>query len=494
MQAKDSLGKRPTFHPKRTWIVPLFLLGVAAAHFTGGAYWLWLHAQTRTPESFRAGAGLLLVLLALVQMRVVQVTWRDRCGADPFGMIRGRLFWRWLACGFVICYGIALFTGARHSALVFFWPAVGAWYTFAQVVLVGRPRAVEPLLVLFERRQTKAIGWTVYMLVMLPLGAEAVLRIYTLVVNDPMTVAYVTDQLKLTPGSELRGQQINDCGYWDDPFDVKIAPGRFRVAAVGDDVTLCGNRYTNFLARMERFLPQLEVYNFGIPKAGPEQYAAQIACEVAPYQPDLVLIFFSVDTDVTHEVPLPGAFQWEGLHLVQFSSRLGGGSANKVGQKETLSERSVKQTEYLRQCTTGLSVCRTPMDDRMRDRWREVFDHLNASIEACRSRNLTPALVVVPSPFQVNPGLCEVLCRRAGYERGQLDLELPQRRLAQYAKDHDLPMLDLLPILRSSRRPTYVRNHRLLNDRGNVIASEVIGAWLTRRYGNRLGEARLAGR
>ena len=83
MQAKDSLGNRPTFHPKRMWVAPLFLLVVAAAHFTGGVYWLWLHAQARTPESFRAGGGLLLVLLALVQMRVVQVAWRDRCGAVP---------------------------------------------------------------------------------------------------------------------------------------------------------------------------------------------------------------------------------------------------------------------------------------------------------------------------------------------------------------------------------------------------------------------------
>ena len=216
---------------------------------------------------------------------------------------------------------IGLLIPESDVARYFFWPAVGSWYTLVLWALVIRPRQLQWVLAVLWYRPLRAVGWAVYILIMLPLAAEAGLRIYALAANDPVTVTYVTNQLKLTPGSEVRGQRINDCGYWDGPFTVEGAPGRFRVAAVGDEVTLCGNTQTNFLAQIERLVPQLEVYNFGIPESDPRQFAAQIASEVASYRPDLVLVFFSVGTDLTQSVPLPSAFQWENLRLVQVGSR-----------------------------------------------------------------------------------------------------------------------------------------------------------------------------
>ncbi len=494
MQAKESLGIRPVERHKWPWIAAVLLLAVAGVHFLGGAYWLWLHSQSRATESFRAGGALLLVLLAVIQLRIAWSAWRNRTNVDQPVLFLNRLFWRWLACGFVVCYAAGVLFPERDDARYFFWPALGAWYTLVQIACVVRPRPLERLSALLGRRWMRVVGWTAYVLIMLPLAAEAGLRLYALAANDPMTVAYVTNQLKMSPGSELRGQRINDCGYWDGPFALERPRGRFRVAAVGDEITLCGTAQTNFLARFERLVPKIEVYNFGIPAAGPQQYAEQIAGEVATHRPDLVLIFFSVGTDVTDVVPLPGAFQWEGLRLVQFGSRFGGSESRwrNLGRVEV--GQLAQRPDDLGRSASGLSVCYTPIDDVLRQRWKEVFSQLDDALDECRESNLSLALVVVPGQFQVDPGLCKVLCRRVGFECSKLDVSLPQRRLMQYAKSRNLPMIDLLPILQSSREPTFERNHRLLNDRGNALAAEAISAWFMKRYPGRPTEAKLAGR
>ena len=497
MQAKESLGNRPVQRRRRPRIAAIILLGillgVAGAHFSGGAYWLWLHAQSRTPQSFRAGAALLLVLLAAVQLRTIWRAWPSGETVDRPVLFRQRLFWRWLACGFVVCYAAGVLFPERDAARYFFWPAMGTWYTLVLAALVARPRSMQRAHALLGHRWMRVVGWTAYVLIMLPLAGETGLRIYALAANDPVTVAYVTEQLKMAPGVEVRGQRINDRGYWDGPFALQGAPDRFRVAAVGDEITLCGTAQTNFLAQFERTVPRIEVYNFGISETGPQEYAAQIAGEVASYRPDLILIFFSVGTDVTDVVPLPGAFQWEGLHLVQFGSRFGGTQrGTKFSQIEA--SRLAQQPDDLEQCASGLSVCATPIDDRLRQRWQAAFGHLDDALEVCRERDLSPALVVVPGQFQVDAGLCKVLCRRVGRECAKLDMRLPQRRLMQYAKTRDLPMIDLLPILRSSEEPTFERNHRLLNDRGNSLAAEAISAWFAKRYASRPAKVELAGR
>ena len=121
--------------------------------------------------------------------------------------------------------------------------------------------------------------------------------------------------------AEFRGQVVNRLGYWGSEFESSPQPGVFRIAAVGDGVMLSGTAETNFLAQLRRRMPHVEVYNFGIPEAGPREYAAQVACDVANYQPNLVLAFVSVRDDVTQELPVPSYFEWQGLGLYQLGLR-----------------------------------------------------------------------------------------------------------------------------------------------------------------------------
>ena len=114
----------------------------------------------------------------------------------------------------------------------------------------------------------------------------------------------------------------------------------------------------------------------------------------------------------------------------------------------------------------------------MRRRWREAFVYLDELVEACRSRGIQLALVLVPCDFQVNDVLLTELCRRLGCRPEELDLELPQRRLGSFAEMRGLAVLDLLPYLRADQRCAYQRNDIRFNDRGNQLVAEALGRWL----------------
>jgi hypothetical protein len=108
---------------------------------------------------------------------------------------------------------------------------------------------------------------------------------------------------------------------------------------------------------------------------------------------------------------------------------------------------------------------------------------LDELVGDCRRQQMAVALVVVPGEFQVNPMLCDTLRQRLGYERQDLDLELPQRRLAAYAESRRVPLLDLLPHLRLCEEPPYQRNDDAWNEQGSLVAAQAIGGWLQSRYG-----------
>ena len=67
-----------------------------------------------------------------------------------------------------------------------------------------------------------------------------------------------------------------------------------------------------------------------------------------------------------------------------------------------------------------------------------------------------------------------------------MDLDLPQRRLARFGDENELPVLDLLPHLRAATQPAYVRNSRHWTPSGHQLAGEVIGGWLQARYGRQI--------
>jgi len=314
------------------------------------------------------------------------------------------------------------------------------------------------------------------------LAAEAVLRLVERAHGGRLPGEHFAASLKLPPGSQFAGRSVNRLGYWDDEFQVEPPPGVFRVAVLGDGLTLSGSYKTNCLSLLEPLVPGIEIYHFGLPRAGPREFAAQFVLDVAEFQPHLVLAFFSVGDDVTGQSHSHAAFDWHGVRLARLVTEL----LPERPSKNTVldgASAAADYEDYLRQCVQRLAVCRTPIDDELDRLWRQSLAQLGDLLRQCRRRELPLALVVVPVEYQVDRRLCETLRRRAGYEPGQLDLELPQRRLAQFASAHDLPLIDLLPHLRASEKSPYLRQASNWNDEGHALAGQALRGLLQAHFG-----------
>ena len=475
----------------RRWVFPAVLLAVSLICLLAGLASLWQHYRGLDHRAYRASAGLLLALLGLAQARVAVAAWR-RHSKGEFGRPPRMLFWRWLLAGPVACYLAALLVGPDPGTAYFYLAALGCWYTAALAPLVLDRRWCDKCEAVLLSDPLARCGRFAFLLLAVSALGETSVRLYALLTGDHLPVVQAVRSRTLPPGGQFQGRVVNSQGYWDDAFETAARPGVFRIAALGDGAVLSGTAQSNYLARIERSVPGIEIYNFGIPGAGPREYAVQLAQEVIAYKPDMVLTFISVGDDVTDELPLPGVFDWKSLGVYQLGARCLGTPHGIIAQPscghpavDCLADREV----YLQAACSRLAVCRTPIDQRMCGRWNETLAHLKAIVDTCERSKIAAALVLVPAEFQVSRPLCESLCRRAGYDQGQLDLDLPQRRLAAFADEHQVPVLDLLPHFRASRSAGYRRNERTWTDAGHDLAVEAVGQWLQRRYATQVAAA-----
>jgi len=453
------------------------LVAIALAVITDGLMHWAIHLSGRFSSGERGPAGLVLILLGTVQLSIARRLWTRPAAAERLSFKGNSLYWRWLLSGAVACFLLTLSLGAGSETYL---ASVAGWYTLTLLPLVVTRTAWEKLA---AARRLGSTGNLLFAAALALIAAEFGARLYGWIGDQRLDVMHVARQRALPPNTEFRGQAVNRLGYWGEEFESQPQPGVFRIAAVGDGVMLSGTAETNFLMQVKRRMPHVEVYNFGIPEAGPREYAAQVACDIANYRPHLVLAFFSVGNDVTHELPVPGCFEWQGLGLYQLALRLiaaGNPSLLCYGRDEAVVDDAER---YLREAAASLSVCRTPIDEQMHRRWQVATEHLSDLIQQCQDRSIPAALVIVPGEFQVNRALRAILQRRAGYKECQLDLELPQRRLAVFGEEQRVPVIDLLPHLARAEEFPYCRNDRLWNDLGNSIAADVLGNWLDQRYG-----------
>ena len=455
----------------------LFFYSVAICCIAAGGASLWLHWQGNTIVAFRPAAGINQILLGAAQGKLLI----GRKGRLP-DAVSLRWFQRTMLIGFAGCYVMALWLGSGPTAPYLFGTALAAWHTVMIVMITVDARHLESALRVFRHRSVRVVVRGLYLMVLATLVVELGLRLYWSTSDGPLTEAHVAQFCSLDPGSEYQGRRVNALGYWDDEFHTARDGAGFRVAVLGDRVTLSGTTETNFLSQVEQQVPNLEVYNFGLPEAGPAEYAAQAARQIVRYQPDLLLVVVSVDDDISMVAPAASAFQWQSLRICQIGAHVLSGSPQPTIANQTSPEGRLR--------CSHLAVCRTPIDARMHAQWKSAQGHLAGIIKRCRDRGIDVALVLAPGEFQVSSTLRDVLCRRAGCEPGQLDLELPQRRLSDFAAERDTPVLDLLPHFRTQEAPLFRRDGLSWNDRGNQLAAQVLGTWLRDRYAPQIAARR----
>jgi hypothetical protein len=459
--------------------LPLSLAPIALTSCAAGLKLLWDHGRGDAVP-YRAAAGFALMALGLVQGEIVHRLLHAERGRRDH-----RLPWRplaaWLVVGIVVCYGLGLVLGPEPSVCYLVAAALSAWYTVGLLPLV-QPKLAQRIAGWIARPRIHRLEWAVVALAGVLCAVEGGLRVFDWLTDRHLTISTALAELKFIPGSEYRGGQVNRLGYWDNEFQTPPRRGRFCVAALGHEIALCGTSQTNCLAEIERRAPGIEVYNFGLPHSTPRHYVAQLTSEVTRFQPELVLVFLSIGHDIVSQEPMRSEYDWRSLRLVQCGSRL-----LQVPTACAASDRhapaDLGYEEYVRASGHHLAVCRTPIDADMQRHWRATTGHLDQLATHCRERGIAIGLVLVPCEFQVSSALCQTASRRMGYDAAQLDLELPQRRLARFAQERNLPVIDLLPHFRACGFSPYRRHASELNEQGNELATQVIGAWLETRYG-----------
>ena len=221
----------------------------------------------------------------------------------------------------------------------------------------------------------------------------------------------------------------------------------------------------------------VEIYNFSVPQAGPREYAALVEREVHRYRPDLVLAIIAVETDILESAPLPTLFDPRSLRLYQWTT------------PASRQESGPQQQASLDQRASRLSLCRTPLSPQVRQRWQEVDTHLDKLIAHCERHRLPVAIAVVPATYQVNQTLQATLQRRQGYTSDQLDLQLPQRHLSEFARTRGVPVLDLLPHLRASTQPVHQPSGDKFTTAGHTLLATTLSAWLQSQIPSRIAAA-----
>ncbi len=487
----------------------------AALCIAAGSAACWRQPEAPQPDGYRSTCGAVLVLSGVCQLAIV---WRlsrmgavgtpwEKHGAGASQRTQARrqaIGWyrrltleaaplarlgRSLLVGAVVCYFLTVPVGETGLRYVYA-PALALWYTLSLAVVAVPSASWQRLMPILNRPPVRLLGRLVTCAAMAVAGTEAGLRVFDLLGGHRLRAAYLASTSKLPPGSLVQGRIVNSLGYWDDEFRPYPPPGTFRIAAMGRGSTLWGPVATNVLAQLEQRIPGVEVYNFGLAHGTPQQYAAQLAGDVAAHHPHLVLAFVSTADDLVDEVPAPAWSSARNLRLYQALSQVfgtGSGvlSPNLPNESEDLSNYEA----YLNYRARALAMFRTPIEPEVERRWQSTFSDLRRLMHECRRRELPLALVLVPDELQYRPVVREALCRRVGCRPSQLDVDLPQRRLVRFADRHELPTLDLLPIFRASNEPLAAPGVPGWTPHAHRLASEAIGHWLAVRFGGLIAAA-----
>jgi hypothetical protein len=82
--------------------------------------------------------------------------------------------------------------------------------------------------------------------------------------------------------------------------------------------------------------------------------------------------------------------------------------------------------------------------------WERFFEILQEMDQTARSEGAVFVLVIFPQRFQVQPRDWQVMCDHAGLVSRDFDLELPERRILDYCRQHGILCLDLLEPMRQA--------------------------------------------
>lgn len=297
------------------------------------------------------------------------------------------------------------------------------------------------------------------------------------------TTIFVRDRelgWRLKPDSEdvWGGVQVkvNGKGLIGPELDYDKRPEVIRILYLGDSVTF-GYRLSSYKqtfpyaaeAILEKELgKEIETINAGVGGYSPWQEYIYLYREGIKYSPDLVVICFVLN-DVTEKFGLVrfGGLG-EGLQLSKTGpalDRLLSKSgimylARKINAKIRFG-RDVQKGATKREILDVHSLVERPDSRDVEAAWRITLRNLGKIFDLCRDKGISVILVVFPFSFQFSD---------------VNNSSIPQAIVSQYAVEHGIPVIDLLPILseKITKEGTKPEDYFLDHDHLSLVGSEVV--------------------
>lgn len=307
--------------------------------------------------------------------------------------------------------------------------------------------------------------------------------------------------------SDLFGFAPNSLGYNDDEFATEKRPGIMRVAAIGDSFFVAYvPRPQGVIARAEALLAAegapVEVYNFGMLASDIDDYRIVIEQEALAFHPDLVLLSIYLGNDLrisTAKTAFDHRSYASFRALSDIRRRIAARQivsagefrdiTRDVGAGPDLDAPITTRERYLQTVRRQLTFFREDGSSKIARAWYDSLAGLARIALLCRERGVPLAVVLSPSHPQVSRAVLEEGARSAGIDPAGLDVALPQRRLAAFLAERDVPVLDLLPAFERAARERDPDGFYLVNDihwsvSGNEIAAQEIARFVADQAGD----------
>ncbi|MHB8077692.1 MAG: alginate O-acetyltransferase AlgX-related protein [Candidatus Krumholzibacteriia bacterium] len=364
------------------------------------------------------------------------------------------------------------------------------------------------------------------------LAGEGAVRYFEAAVPAPSDSPYVPDAAagyRLRPSGpgvdQAADDHVNALGFRDREHPPVKPAGTRRVLGVGDSFVYGAvpprENFLEVAARELAAAPDaagpVEMVLLGCPGWNTE-HEVGIVRELGPtLAPDLIVLCFSVDTDVTG-IPVRGRIiqgnllyvgaQTPGLDALR-RSRLFVLGEQVYLRRVTAAARRVARALTGRRAPAGapaaapagaagdtafapptrhylgrqlrlLPLFAPEPDPRTAALWREAERQLDRFADACRAAGSPWVLLVVPAEIQADPRLRDAVLASAGRPADAYDFDLPERRLAAWARARGVPFVDPLAALRAARAQgrLYAPDNSHWNARGNALAGRLLAAAL----------------
>lgn len=279
--------------------------------------------------------------------------------------------------------------------------------------------------------------------------------------------------------------KINDKGLRGPTLDYNKPENVFRILYLGDSVTfgfLIEDDADTFPAEAERLLEakterQIETINAGVGGYSPWQQARYLADEGLKYEPDLIIVSFVLN-DVTEKFQLAQfggkrqGYQVEHTLFTTFD-RWASRSSILYHLKQValrLQASQVAQTQIRLQEKIDVEMlAHQPDHPDIQAAWQITLDNLNQIFQLAKHNDIPIALIIFPFTFQFD------------------DIEglsAPQHQLTQFAEEHHVPTLNLLPVLSEKMKTdnlppdAYFFDEDHLSHYGSEVVAEMIVEFL----------------